>query len=151
VSTICPNNNKKKIKPYHSYLTLSYFIAGLDAILVVLLQCIHCVTVYFNNLHAYSHKAEIGSAQAYLKVQCNPVICRVVRKIHSPLTPIRVLSPTMQLIRIWCYLRNTEQFNILTLLLPHTCIPTYAHTCKTRKQPYDHLQLTHICTQLHHV
>lgn len=86
----------------------------------VLLQFIHCVTVYFNNLHPYSHKAEIGWAWAYLKVQCNPVICRVVRKIHSPLTPIGVLSPLMQLIGIRCYLRNTEQFNTLTPPPPHT-------------------------------
>ena len=97
-------------------------------------QFIHCVTVYFNNLHACSHKAEIGSARAYLKVQCNPVICRVVRKIHSPLTPIGVLSPLMQLIGIRCYLRNTEQFNTLTLALPHThthvcaCAHTHTHT-----------------------
>lgn len=118
---------------------------------MVLLQFIHCVTVYFNNLHPYSHKAEIGSAQAYLKVQCNPVICRVVRKIHSPLTPIGVLSPLMQLIGTWSYLGNTEQFNTLTLLpLPrhtythprthakpeinpmitfHICIRTFAHSC----------------------
>lgn len=71
-----------------------------------------------------------SSAWACLKVQCNPVICRVVRKIHSPLTPIRVLSLLMQLIRMRCYLRNTEQFNTLlshahTHARTHTCTPTH--------------------------
>lgn len=67
--------------------------------------------------HVRSHEAEMGLARAYPKVQCNPVICRVVRKIHSPLTPIRVLSPPMQLIGPRCYLGNAEQFNTLTRLL----------------------------------
>lgn len=70
----------------------------------------------------------MGLARAYLKVQCNPVICRVVRKIHSPLTPIRVLSPPMQLIGPWCYLGNAEQFNTLTRLL--LCKRTHAYHSK---------------------
>lgn len=138
-------------KSYHSYLTSVHFIS----VPVVMLQFIHCLTVYFNNLHAYSHQAEIGSAQAYLKVQCNPVICRVVRKIHSPLTPIGVLSLLMQLIVIRCYLHNTEQFTTLTppharthahvpenlkstpwppSLLAHARTHTFAHSCDGQRE-----------------
>lgn len=95
-----------------------------------------CVTVYFNNLHPCSHEAEIGSAQAYLKVQCNPVICRVVRKIHSPLTPIGVLSPQMQLIGTWCYLSYTEQFN--TLSPPPLAAHTHSHP---PTHPHTHLRM----------
>lgn len=93
-------------------ICLVHFLSGTIGI-----ASIHSPTVEFNNLHVCSHKAEMGLARAYLKVQCNPVICRVVRKIHSLLTPIRVLSPPMQLIGPWCYLGNAEQFNTLTRLL----------------------------------
>lgn len=122
-------------------ICLVHFLSGTIGI-----ASIHSPTVEFNNLHVCSHKAEMGLARAYLKVQCNPVICRVVRKIHSLLTPIRVLSPPMQLIGPWCYLGNAEQFNTLTRLLLCRRARVYHSKNYISTPPSDHC---HTCTFVH--